>query len=549
MTNTRKIQNPNPDVAVVGAGFSGLYLIHRLRKMGLTVQVLEAGSDVGGTWYWNRYPGARCDSDSIYYSYSFDKNLEQEWTWSERFSPQPEILEYLQHVADRFALRSDIAFEQRVKSATFDEKHNFWTLVTESGDEVTCRFLVMATGCLSAPNQPVIKGAEHFAGEVYHTGQWPHEPVSFEGRAVGVIGTGSSAIQSIPEIAKQADKTTVFQRTPNFSVPARNAPLTAEFVDEVKSNYGSLRNDARWSPAGIPYPGTGKSALEFTPEERQKILDAAWNVGGAQVLSAFTDVSINPEANAIVTDFVHQKIRETVHDPEVAEKLLPRNHPIGTKRICVDTDYYATFNRDNVTLVDVKADPIAEITENGLKTESGKHYKFDALVYATGFDAMTGALMRIDIKGQGGRSLKDKWANGPKTFMGLASEGFPNMFMITGPGSPSVLSNMTTSIEQHVELVTDFIKHLSEQGLDRVEASGKAEENWVQHVNDVAEETLYPQANSWYIGANVPGKPHVFLPYIGGVGHYRQLCEDMVAKGYEGFLMSRSEKPVKVPAE
>jgi cyclohexanone monooxygenase len=535
MSDRKTELNKTPDVTVVGAGFSGLYLIHRLRSMGLSVQVLEAGKDVGGTWYWNRYPGARCDSDSIHYSFSFDKKLEQEWTWSERYSPQLEILSYLQHVSERHDLRRHIAFNSWVKCAIFSDKTNKWTVTTEKGDEVTSRYLVMATGCLSAPNKPTIRGGDRFKGEIYHTGEWPHEPVSFKGKTVGVIGTGSSAMQSIPEIAKQAKHVYVFQRTPNFSVPARNVKLDPQYVAEVKSNYDALRDQARWSAHGVPLRGTGKSVLEFSPEQREQILTEAWERGGAQIVGTFTDVVVNPESNKIVAEFFHDQIRRIVKDQKTAEKLLPRNHPIGTKRICVDSEYYQTFNRPNVTLVDVKEDPIAEITETGLRT--GKEsFDFDALVYATGFDAMTGALNRIDIRGSRGRSLREKWSEGPRTYMGLASNGFPNMFMVTGPGSPSVLSNMTTSIEQHVELITDYIQSLVGRGIERVEPDVKDEDKWVAHVNEVANTTLLPQANSWYIGANIPGKPRVFLPYIGGVGNYRQLCKDMVAKGYEGFV-------------
>lgn len=542
MTNRTTIRNTKPDVTVVGAGFSGLYLIHRLRNMGLSVQVLEAATDAGGTWYWNRYPGARCDSDSVYYSYSFDDALQQEWNWSERYSPQPEILKYLQHVADRFDLRRDIAFEKRVESAVFNEAENRWRITTEQGDTITSRYLVMATGCLSEPNTPKIQGAESFSGPVYHTGRWPHEPVSFKNRTVGVIGTGSSAIQLIPQIAKEADQVYVFQRTPNFSIPARNATLDPDYVDTIKTNYEQLRDEARRSVTGIPVATTGKTAAQLSPEERLECLEKAWEAGGIQLLFTFTDIVLDPESNAIVTAFVHDKIRQTVKDPEVAEKLIPRSYPIGAKRICVDTDYYATFNRDNVTLVDVKADPITEIAANGLKTQCETLWEFDDLVYATGFDAMTGAIMKVDIRGREGKSLREKWRDGPKTFMGFATEGFPNLFMITGPGSPSVLSNMTTSIEQHVELVTDFIQHLMTEEIARAEPTRAAEEKWVNHVNEVAQQTLYPKANSWYIGANIPGKPHVFLPYPGGVGPYRILCDDMVKNGYEGFELSSETK-------
>ncbi|MFA5581567.1 MAG: NAD(P)/FAD-dependent oxidoreductase [Paracoccaceae bacterium] len=524
------------DAVVVGAGFSGMYLIHRLRKMGLSVQAFETGSDVGGTWYWNRYPGARCDSDSVHYSFSFDKDIEQEWSWSERYSPQPEILKYQQFVADKLDLRRNIKFDTRVAETVFDESTNKWTVTTDAGDNVTCRYLIMATGCLSNSRMPDMKGMDSYKGDVYHTGQWPHEGVDFTGKRVGIIGTGSSAIQAIPQIAKQAKHLTVFQRTPNYSLPAQNHKLDPEYVAEVKANYPELREAARWSAGGMPRPVPTKSALEVSAEEREAAYRKAWEGGGADMLGVFTDIATNKEANETAAEFMRARIDEIVKDPAVAEMLKPYDYPIGTKRICIDIDYFETYNRDNVTLINVKKDPIQELTPEGLRTGE-QEFEFDAIVFATGFDAMTGALTSINIKGRGGDTLKEAWAAGPRTYLGLMSHGFPNMFMITGPGSPSVLSNMTTSLEQHVEFVTDYIEKLDAKGVVAVEPDLKAQDDWVDTVNEVAKMSLHTDdsVNSWYLGANVPGKPRVFMPYIGGVGAYRQICNDVAANDYEGF--------------
>jgi cyclohexanone monooxygenase len=523
------------DVAVVGAGFSGLYLIYRLRKLGFTVRAFDTASDIGGTWYWNRYPGARCDVESMQYSYSFDEDLQQSWNWSERFATQPEILAYARHVAERFDLKRDVELNTMITSAGYDETAQGWILTTDKGETIEARFCVMATGCLSAARDPEIKGVGRFAGAVYRTGNWPHEPVDFAGKRVGVIGTGSSAIQAIPEIAKQAGHLHVFQRTPNFSVPAKNAPLTPDYVASWKNDYPALRKRAREETrSGTIYEFAVKSALDATPEEREAEYQRRWDKGGANFMHAYNDLVIDERANETAADFVRRKIGEIVKNPRTAELLSPKDYPIFTKRICVDTDYYATFNRPNVTLVDIRSDPIVEITPTGLRTAANS-FDFDVLVYATGFDAMTGALNRIDIRGVGGRDLRSKWAHGPRAYLGLMSAGFPNLFIVTGPGSPSVLSNVITSIEQHVEFITDCIEHMRGKGLSRIDPDEGAEDRWVAHVGEVAAGTLLTKAASWYMGANILGKPRVFMPYVGGVDRYQRICNDVVAKGYEGF--------------
>ncbi len=526
------------DAVVVGAGFAGLYMLHRLRGLGLSARVFEAGADVGGTWYWNRYPGARCDVESMQYSYSFSDELQQEWRWTERFAGQPEILRYASHVADRFDLRRDIQFGTRVTSAVFDEAAGRWEVKTDHGDRVSAAFCIMATGCLSAGRVPDIAGIDGFNGKSYHTGQWPHEGVDFTGQLVAVIGTGSSAIQSIPVIAEQAAHVFVFQRTPNFSVPARNGPLPPEYEHEWKSSYPERRQRARTLKSGIIYNFGETSAMAVSAEERQREYEARWQTGGISLLSAYNDLAVNKASNDTAAEFVRDRIRSIVSDPAVAEVLLPTNHPIGTKRICVDTGYYETFNRSNVTLVNLRASPIEAVTQGGVRTRDAE-YAVDSIVYATGFDAMTGSLLRVDIRGRDGMTLAQKWAEGPRTYLGLMTAGFPNLFTITGPGSPSVLSNMIVSIEQHVEWIADCLAYLRCQEIACMEATSAAEQAWVAHVNEVAYQTLYPQANSWYMGANIEGKPRVFMPYIGGVGVYRQTCDTVAANGYEGFRLTR----------
>jgi cyclohexanone monooxygenase len=526
------------DVVIVGAGFGGMYMLHRLRALGLSAVVFDVASGVGGTWYWNRYPGARCDVESMQYSYSFSEELQQEWQWSEVFAGQPEILRYANHVADRLDLRRDMRFETRVTGAEFDEAAHRWTVRTDRGDVVTAKYCVMATGCLSAARMPDFPGLDSFKGKTYHTGHWPHEGVDFTGLRVGVVGTGSSAIQSIPVIAAQAAHVTVFQRTPNFSIPSRNGPMPTAYAQSWKDTYPAKRAEARTTRNGILANPNDQAAIETPEAERLAVYEKRWESGGTTFMAAFNDLIFNKASNDTAAEFVRSKIRAMVKDPAKAELLAPTSHPIGTKRICVDTDYYLTYNQPNVDLVDVRDAPIEAVTPDGLLV-GGREYTFDAIVFATGFDAMTGALTRMGIVGRGGEKLADKWEAGPRTYLGLMTAGFPNMFMITGPGSPSVLSNMIVSIEQHVDWISDCLGHLTNRQLDWIEPTMTAENAWVQHVNEVADTTLYPSAASWYMGANIPGKPRVFMPYIGGVGAYRQKCDEIAAKGYEGFALAR----------
>jgi cyclohexanone monooxygenase len=529
-----EVQKNEVDVVVVGAGFSGLYLIVKLRELGLSFRVLEAGTGVGGTWYWNRYPGARCDVESMQYSYAFDEKLQQEWRWSETFAPQPEILEYANHVTDRFDLRRSIEFETQVTAAKFDDASSRWSVETSKGETISARFCIMATGCLSSPRAPDIAGADSFKGATYHTGSWPHEGVDLKGLRVGVIGTGSSAIQAIPVIAQDAGHLTVFQRTPNYSIPARTKPMNDEYEREWKAEYAERREIMRHTRVGNFFDQAHLSAMEVSEAERRATFESRWAVGGTRFMSSFKDISTNQASNDATAEFVREKIRDIVKDPETAELLIAKDYPIGTKRICADSGYFETYNRDNVSLVDLHANPIAEITENGVKAGDEEH-EFDVIVFATGFDAMTGTLLRIDIEGREGLRLADEWEAGPRTYLGLMSAGFPNMFMITGPGSPSVLSNMMVSIEQHVDWVTECIGHLTANGVAAMEATRDAQDAWVEHGNEVANRTLYPSAASWYMGANIEGKPRVFMPYIGGVGAYRAKCDEVAAAGYEGF--------------
>jgi len=527
---------PDLDAVIVGAGFSGLYMLYRLRDvLGLKARVFEAGDGVGGTWHWNRYPGARCDSESFYYSFSFSEELEQEWEWTSRYPEQPEILSYLNHVADRFDLRRDIQLGTRVIGASFDESTESWEVRTEAGEPVTARFLISAVGCLSAANIPEIKGLDAFEGDWYHTAAWPQQGVEFGGKRVGLIGTGSTGIQTTPVIAAQAEHLTVFQRTPNFSIPARNGPITQEAWTEIKANYRDIRRRARESLGGFPFELEDRSAMDVSDEERQAIYEQLWEEGGFKFLwGSFRDLLSDKEANDTAAEFIRGKIRETVKDPEVVALLLPTDHPYGTKRPPIDTDYYETFNRPNVKLVDVRKTPIVEATPHGLRTEGGE-YELDIIVFATGFDAMTGSLLKIDIHGSGGRTLADKWAAGPRTYLGLQVAGFPNLFTITGPGSPSVMINMPVAIEQHVEWISDCIEHMRTRGLRRIEANLEAEDEWIDHVNKVADMTLYPRADSWYLGANIPGKKRVFMPYVGGQIEYRRRCDEVTARDYLGF--------------
>ena len=533
------------DAVVIGSGFAGLYMNYRLREqLGMDTQVYEAGDNVGGTWYWNRYPGARCDSESYMYCFSFDKQLMQDWEWSGKYPEQPEILRYLNHVADRFDLRRNTQFNTRVIAAHFNEATHRWEIETDKGDKVTAKFLITGIGCLSSGQIPNIAGRDTFQGESYHTGAWPHSGVNFAGKRVGVIGTGSSGVQSIPVIAKQADHLYVFQRTPQFTIPARHHTVDKAFLDGVKKDYDAIYEKARWSNGGLPIDPIERSALAVSDEERLAVYEAAWKEGGFKFLfGSFFDIGLDRRANDTASEFIRSKIREIVKDPDVAEKLVPVDHPFTSKRALIDTDYFDTYNRDNVTLVDIRHAPIQEITPKGIRTEDGE-YELDIIVFATGFDAMTGTFNRIDIQGRDGEKLKDKWAAGPLTYLGVTTAGFPNFFMITGPGSPSVLSNMPVSIEQHVEWISGAIAHMNEQGLVVMEADDSAEKEWVAHVNEVAEQTMFMLADSWYLGANIPNKPRVFMPYPGGVGAYRQKCNEVTEAGYTGFTISKGEPAV-----
>ena len=529
------------DAVIVGAGFSGMYMLRKLRdELGLKAKVLERGTGVGGTWYWNRYPGARCDSDSYIYNFTFDKELLQEWEWSERYPEQPEILRYLEHCAQRFDLKRDIEFGKSVVETVFDEKAKLWTVRTAQGQTYTARYVIAAVGSLSTTNVPKFKGLESFKGRAHHTSQWPHEGVDFTGKRVGIIGTGATAVQAIPEIAMQAKQLTVFQRTANYCVPARNGKVDPAVVKARKADADGVVQRTRESFFGQELYFIPKSVLEVTPEEREREFDRMWDAGGfAFWLANYQDMLFSQEANDLCADYLKRKIRATVKDPVVAEKLIPKGYAYGTKRQPLDSNYFETFNKNNVTLVDAKTDgPIEEITEGGIRA-GGKDYPLDIIVIATGFDAMTGPLKNLGITGRGGKTLAEDWADGPQSYLGISVAGFPNLFTITGPQSPSVLTNMPVAIEQHVEWVTDCIAYMQRNKLATIEATPAAQDQWVAHVAEVVNATLMPGANSWYMGANIPGKPRRFLPYLGpeGVGGYRKKCAEIAAKGYEGFAL------------
>jgi cyclohexanone monooxygenase len=533
--------SPALDAIVVGAGFAGLYMLHRLRQLGLRVRVLEAGSGVGGTWFWNRYPGARCDVESVQYSYSFSPELQQEWRWSEKYATQPEILRYIEHVADRFDLRRDITLNTRVTEASFDATRGTWRVgIQPGGSPLECRFLIMAVGCLSSANHPKFPGLDQFAGRVLHTGEWPHEPLDFSRLRVAVIGTGSSGIQCIPQLAAQAASLTVFQRTPNFAVPAWNEPLSDAADRQVKADYAALRAQALRRPTGYAFPFNDAAAAATTPAERAATFERFWQLGGLKFMGAFSDLFTDVAANRKAAQFVREKIRGRVHDPAVAERLLPSGI-IGSKRLCVETQYYETFNRDNVELVDLRATPIESFTPQGLRLQGGgREFAFDVVVFATGFDAMTGSVLRVDIVGRDGARLRDAWRDGARTYLGLGVAGFPNLFLVNGPGSPSVLSNMVQSIEHNVDWTVRCLAHMRSEGWQQIEADSQAQQEWVAHCNAVVERTLRAREDSWYVGANIPGRPRVFMPYAGGVPAYRARCDEVAATGYRGFRFSRS---------
>lgn len=536
---TTKTKGADFDAVVIGAGFGGLYSVYKLRnEQGLNVKAFDSAGDVGGTWYWNRYPGARCDSESYYYCYSFNKEIEQTWEWSERYPEHGEIRKYLEYVADKLALRRDIQLDTEVTAARWDDTAGRWLVETKGGETFRPRFLVTAVGCLSTANVPRIDGLETFRGEWHHTGHWPHEGVDFTGKRVGQIGTGSTGIQAAPVIAAEAKHLTVFQRTANYSIPARNAPVTKEEIRLTRESYDAIWRQAKATTNGHPFAIPEHSALSCSAEERDALFEQAWQRGGLRFRATFNDILTSSEANATASDFIRRKIREVVKDPVVAEKLTPCDHGFATKRPPIDTHYFETFNRDNVSLVDLKSEPIVAITETGIRT-STQHYDLDVIVFATGFDALTGPLIKLNITGAGGITLKDAWVAGPRSYLGLQMPGFPNLFTITGPGSPSVLTNMPVAIEQHVDWITDCIRRMRDTGKERIEPEPDATERWVAHVNEAANATLLPMASSsWYLGANVPGKPRVFMPYAGGLARYRQICDDIARDGYRGFTMS-----------
>jgi cation diffusion facilitator CzcD-associated flavoprotein CzcO len=529
------------DVIVVGAGFAGLYAVHRCASVGLSVTALEAAPDVGGTWYWNRYPGARCDVESVDYSYSFDEALQQSWTWIERFAAQPEILGYLRHVADRFDLRRHYRFGVDVVDASFDRDR--WHVRTAAGETYAAQFLLCATGCLSAVNRPDIPGIDDFAGDAYFTAAWPREDPDLRGKRVGLIGTGSSGIQAVPIVAAQAEKLVVFQRSPNYTIPMPNRPWSADEWRQIQEQYPDRRRISAYAAAGTPHGTYHKKAVDTEPEERAEALWQRWREGGVLFAKTFPDQTSDLAANDIAREFAEERIREIVTDPVVAADLIPGDHPIGAKRICTDSGYFATFNRDNVRLVNLRREPIETITANGIRTNATT-YPCDVLIFATGFDAMTGALTRIDPIGPGRERLRDIWANGPVTFLGLMVPGLPNLFTISGPGSPSVLANMVLHAEVQVDWVIDLILAARRLGVSEVEPRRDAARVWTYHVAQAAEQTLFPTAaSSWYLGSNIEGKKRVFMPYIGGFGNYRRHCDEVARDNYAGLVLTTRYEP------
>ena len=538
MTQQAANEDTRADVVVVGAGFAGLYAVYRMRALGLSVYGIERAPGVGGTWHWNRYPGARCDIESLDYCYGFDDELLAEWRWTERYAAQPEILAYLDHVADRFDLRPHFEFSTSVASVIWNEAAASWFVTTDHGETIECTYVIMATGNLSSPQPPAIDGLNDFKGTWLHTGNWPIEPVELAGKKVAVVGTGSSGIQTCTAIAPIVDKLYVLQRTPNYSMPAQNRPLGDDEVNSVLANYRERRTICEWSDAGTPMPDPTESALSVSAQERRRRYEQGWQMGGISSLSfAFNDMFRSEEANGFAQDFAREQIRSMVQDPAVAELLSP-NHHIGTKRTCVDTGYYQIYNQPNVHLVDLKSEPIVRMNPGGIET-TDQQIDVDVVIFAIGFDAITGALADVDVRGVDGLTLNEAWANGPVGYLGVQVAGFPNLFTVTGPGSPSVLSNMVISIEQHVDWITEAIVHMRAVGFNRIEATAAAQERWMAHVVELANQTLYPKANSWYVGANIPGRERLFSVYIAGCGPFRAECNRVVEAGYEGFELSR----------
>jgi cation diffusion facilitator CzcD-associated flavoprotein CzcO len=527
------------DAVIVGAGISGMYQLHKLREIGLTAKVFETGTGVGGTWYWNRYPGARFDSESVSYGYSFSEELLQEWNWSEHFSPQPDNLKYLNYVADKFDLRQDIQFSTRVVSAHYAEDENKWTVTTDDGKATKCQFFITAVGVLSTPFIPEIPGLKNFTRASWHTANWPKERVAFEGKRVGVIGTGATAVQLIPEIAKTVGELTVFQRTANFCKPIGNRPITDAEQKEIKANYPAIFQRCKETFGSFLADFEKRSAFDVTPEEREARYEELWNEPGFGFwLGTYEDILTDLKANETQAEFVRKKIRSRVHDPKVAEMLSPKGHPFGTKRVPLENGYYEVYNQSNVELVDIKATPIEMVTASGLKTTE-KEYEFDMLLLATGFDTVTGSLDRIEIRGSGGVALKEKWVDGPKTYLGMGSSGFPNMFTVVGPHNGATFCNIPRCIEQNVEWVTDCIKYMNESGISRIDPNKDAEEEWTAHVQDVASGSLFSKADSWFMGANIPGKPRQMYLYAGGSPLYRKTCDRVAENNYEGYTLEK----------
>ena len=527
------------DAVVVGAGFSGLYMLHRLRQLGLRCRVFETGDGVGGTWYWNRYPGARCDSESYFYCYGFSDEIMQEWTWTERFPAQEEIQRYLEFVATRLDLWPDIQLGTRVTAAIYDDASKRWRVETSRDDVVSARYVVMAVGAISAANVPGIPGLDSFRGRWYHTGQWPKEGVDLTGLRVGVIGTGSTGVQLIPVVAEQASELTVFQRTPNFSMPARNRPLDPAFMDEIKANYGEVWDRLRRHPGGMPLPQPTQSFDEVDEDEARRRYEAAWAEGGVMVLQQFNDLMTNERANEFCADFFRDKIRNTVHDPQTAETLVPKGYPIAAKRPVLDSNYFETFNKPHVHLVDIRDTPIEAITPNGLRV-AGIEHELDVIVFATGFDAFSGSFLRIDIRGRNGVRLAERWQHGPTAYLGLAIAGFPNLLTVNGPCNPAVLTNVPAAIEHDVEWIAGCIEYAEQHALTAIEPTEEAEQAWVEYTADMVDGTMYMRANSWWLGANIPGKPRVFMAFIGGLTIFRERCAEVAAAGYAGFQLTRS---------
>ena len=543
-----QVESSEVDAVVVGAGFSGLYMLHRLRELGFKTRLIEAADGVGGTWFWNRYPGARCDSESHYYCYSFSDEVRKEWKWSCRYPAQPEILGYLNFVADRLDLKKDIEFGTRVIAGNFDEETHSWLVETDRGETVRTRFLITGAGNTSTPSKPAIRGLEKFEGAIYYTALWPHEKVDFTGQRVGLIGTGSSGIQSTPHLAEEAEHLTVFQRTANYSVPAHNHLLSDEMRREQEENFEELRRLTLASPIGMPFEVPQKSALEVSADERKRRYDELWAVGGFRFMfTSYNDLVMNIDSSNTAADYISAKIRDTVQDPAIADILCDFNHPAGTKRPPIDTNYYETFNRDNVSIVSIRANPMREVTADGLTLENGDHYQLDSIVFATGFDTVTGTLIKLNLRGKGGISLAEKWQDGPRAYLGMCSAGFPNLFMITGPGSPGILTNFPVCIEQNVDWIANVMHRMRETNAIEIEASHDAESQWVHEIAEAAETTLFPTVDSWYMNANVPGKPRVFTAYFNGMPSYAEICANVAENNYKGFEM-RSRVSAQVTA-